>query len=82
MRYAGRSAIVNGLDARVVLRRRTRCARRPSSAATLGQPVLFREALATLYDVVVSDFKYRPRDRLEFRAWLEEQDRTSSPAWA
>ena len=35
----------------------------------------FRETLATLYDVVVSDFQYRPRDRLEFQAWLEEQDR-------
>jgi len=42
---------------------------------TLAQPLLFREALAALYDVVVSDFKYRPRDRSPFFAWLEEQDR-------
>ena len=42
---------------------------------SLKQPVLFREALAGLYHVVVSDYKYRPRDRLEFRAWLEEQDK-------
>src|SRR5439155_10548794 len=72
--YAGRSAIVNGLrDARVVFA--TNRLREPTFfRGDLAQPVLFREALATLYRVVVSDYKYRPRDRLEFRAWLEEQD--------
>jgi SWIM zinc finger len=75
MQYAGRSAIVNGLrDARVVFA--TNKLREPTFfRGDLAQPVLFREALATLYRVVVSDYKYRPRDRLEFRTWLEEQDR-------
>jgi hypothetical protein len=75
MEYAGRSAIVNGLrDARVVFA--TNQKREPTFfRGDLAQPVLFREALATLYRVVVSDYKFRPRDRLEFRAWLEEQDR-------
>ncbi|MCI0458036.1 MAG: SWIM zinc finger domain-containing protein [Gemmataceae bacterium] len=75
MRYAGRSAIVNGLrDARVVFA--TNRLREPTYfRGDLTQPVLFREGLAALYRVVVSDYKYRPRDRLEFRAWLEEQDR-------
>src|SRR5262245_25666980 len=75
MQYAGRSAIVNGLrDARVVFA--TNRLREPTFfRGDLTQPVLFREALAALYHVVVSDYKYRPRDRLEFRAWLEEQDR-------
>lgn len=75
MQYAGRSAIVNGLrDARVVFA--TNKLREPTYfRGDLAQPVLFREALATLYRVVVSDYKFRPRDRLEFRAWLEEQDR-------
>jgi hypothetical protein len=75
MEYAGRSAIVNGLrDARVVFA--TNRLREPTFfRGDLAQPLLFREALATLYRVVVSDYKYRPRDRLEFRAWLEEQDR-------
>src|SRR5262249_26648815 len=40
-----------------------------------GRPLVFREALGALYDVVVSDYKYHPKDRLAFRAWLEEQDR-------
>ncbi|MCC6418458.1 MAG: SWIM zinc finger family protein [Gemmataceae bacterium] len=74
-RYAGRSAIVNGLrEARVVFA--TNQLREPTFfRGDLTQPVLFREALAALYHVVVSDYKYRPRDRLAFRAWLEEQDR-------
>ncbi len=75
MEYAGRSAIVNGLrDARVMFA--TNHLREPTYfRGELREPVLFREALAALYHVVVSDYKYRPRDRLEFRAWLEEQDR-------
>jgi hypothetical protein len=74
-RYDGRSAISNGLDsARVALATNT-LREATFFRGTLGQPVLFREALAALYDVVVSDFKYRPRDRVEFKAWLEAQDR-------
>ncbi len=41
----------------------------------LANPVLTREALSVLHKVVVSDYKYRPKDRLAFKAWLEEQDR-------
>jgi len=75
MEYTGRSTILNGLrDARVQFATNTR--RDPTFfRGSLKQPVLFREALAGLYRVVVSDYKYRPRDRLEFRAWLEEQDK-------
>lgn len=73
--YGGRSAIANGLaDSRVALA--TNLLRETTFfRGTLGQPVLFREALASLHDVVVSDYKYRPRDRVEFQAWLEAQDR-------
>ena len=65
------------------LRHQHACARRPSSAATLGQPLLFREALAALYDVVVSDFKYRPaRPRWSSRPGWRSRTASSSPAWA
>jgi hypothetical protein len=75
-RYEGRSAIVNGLDRAHVALATNTLREATFFRGTLGHPVLFREALAALYDVVVSDFKYRPRDRLEFQAWLAEQDRT------
>jgi hypothetical protein len=75
MQYAGRSNIVNGLrQAHVSFA--TNQKREPTFfRGKLAQPVLFREALAALHQVVVSDYKYRPKDRLAFRAWLEEQDR-------
>jgi hypothetical protein len=41
----------------------------------LGRPLVMREAMAALHRVVVSDYKYRPRERVEFFAWLAEQDR-------
>lgn len=41
----------------------------------VSRPIEFREGLAALHSVVVSDYRYHPKDRLEFKAWLEEQDR-------
>ncbi len=41
----------------------------------LATPLLAREGFAALYDVVVSDFKWRPKERLAYRLWLESQDR-------
>ncbi len=75
MEYAGRSAIVNGLSEGRVAFATNRLREATFLQGTLAQPLLFREALAALYQVVVSDHKYRPRDRLAFWAWLEEQDR-------
>ena len=34
----------------------------------------FREAISALHDVVVSDLKWRPKDREEYKAWLEIQE--------
>lgn len=72
--YAGRSAIRSSLsNSRVQFA--TNTLREPAFfEGTLGQPLTFRDALASLYQVVVSDHKYRPRDRVEFQAWLRRQD--------
>lgn len=74
-KYAGSSGIVSDLaKSRVAFA--TNVLREPSFLeADLGRPLIAREGLAALHAVVVSDFKYRPKDRLEFKAWLEEQDR-------
>lgn len=74
-KYRGQSGIVQGLEtAKMAF-----CTNEVREAAffkgTLGRPLLFREALGALHQVVTSDFKYRPRDRFAFQAWLEEQDR-------
>jgi len=39
----------------------------------LGQGVAFREAISALHDVVVSDLRYKPKDRSEYLAWVERQ---------
>ncbi|RUL87511.1 SWIM zinc finger family protein [Tautonia sociabilis] len=75
-RYAGRSGIANGLSSARVAFATDTFREATFFRGVIGRPVLFREAMAALYQVVVSDFKYRPKDRLEFRAWLEEQDRS------
>jgi hypothetical protein len=73
-KYAGQSAITSGLH-NTDVRFATNALREAAFfKGTLGNPILFREALAALYDVVVSDYKYHPRDRLAFKAWMEAQD--------
>ena len=37
-------------------------------------PLLFREALATLYAIVGSDYRYVPRDRTAYLAYLRRHD--------
>lgn len=75
LKYAGSSAIISGLgSSRVALA--TNVLREPAFLeAELGRPLLARDGLATLHGVVTSDLKYRPKDRLAFRLWLEDQDR-------
>ncbi len=49
-------------------------ARAPVSfEAELARPLLFREAASALHDVVVSDLRFKPRDRGGYRAWLAAQ---------
>ncbi|MCI0459367.1 MAG: hypothetical protein L0Z62_20650 [Gemmataceae bacterium] len=46
---------------------------RVSFAGTLRHPLRFREAVSALHDVVISDLRYKPKDRSAYRAWLAEQ---------
>ncbi|HET6584041.1 MAG TPA: SWIM zinc finger family protein [Nannocystaceae bacterium] len=74
-KYAGQSGVVAGLhDARVAFA--TNELREAAFfRGELARPLVLRDAMAALFAVVVSDLKYRVRDRVAFRAWLEEQDR-------
>lgn len=74
--YEGRSAIVHQKMGRSQVAFATNTLREPTYfEGELQRPMLFREGMAALYDVVVSDYKYRARSRPEFEAWLAEQDR-------
>lgn len=41
---------------------------------TLGEELAFREGISALHDVVVSDLRFKPKDRTEYEAWLAQQD--------
>jgi hypothetical protein len=74
-KYSGQSAIVSTLhESRAAFATNT-LREATFFRGTLGSPLVFREGLAALHDVVVSDFRYHPKDRLAFEAWLEDQDR-------
>ncbi|MGE8556709.1 MAG: SWIM zinc finger family protein [Chryseobacterium jejuense] len=41
----------------------------------LNKKIPFREAISALHDVVVSDLRFKPKDREEYRAWAAEQEK-------
>jgi biotin operon repressor len=40
----------------------------------LGHSVAFREAISALHKVVISDLRYQPKDKTEYKQWRAEQD--------
>ncbi|MFC1609374.1 SWIM zinc finger family protein [Myxococcota bacterium] len=73
-KYKGASAVVHGLKNSQLAFATNTLREATFFEGRLRSPLQLREGLAALYDVVVSDFKYHPRERLEFQKWLEEQD--------
>ncbi len=43
----------------------------------LRQHLAFREAISALHDIVVSDLRFKPKERTDYQAWLAEQE----PIW-
>lgn len=40
----------------------------------LNNKLNFREAISALHDVVVSDMRFRPKDKTEYKKWIDEQE--------
>ncbi len=40
----------------------------------LNKHIPFREAISALHDVVISDLRFKPKDREEYMAWLKTQE--------
>ena len=40
----------------------------------IRQTLLFREAISALHDVVVSDLRFKPKDREEYKRWVTTQE--------
>lgn len=50
-------------------------ARAPVSfEAELAKPLRYREAMSALHDVVISDLRFKPRDKTAYREWLAKQE--------
>jgi hypothetical protein len=73
-KYSGQSAIVNGLHDSYLAFATNTLREAAFFKGEIRDPRILREGLAALYAVVISDYKYHPKDRLEFQAWLEAQD--------
>jgi len=43
-------------------------------SGSLAKAIPFREAISALHDVVISDLRWKPKDRREYMAWREQQD--------
>ncbi|WP_378103792.1 SWIM zinc finger family protein [Chryseobacterium sp. sg2396] len=41
----------------------------------LNKKLPFREAISALHDVVVSDLRFKPKDRAEYHEWVAEQEK-------
>ncbi|MEZ4400656.1 MAG: SWIM zinc finger family protein [Kofleriaceae bacterium] len=43
-------------------------------SGVLGKSVAFREAISALHDVVVSDLRWKPKDKTAYKAWAAQQE--------
>src|ERR671935_1833271 len=71
--YRGRSEIVRGPGGLAVSLAPNLRRDRVSFAGTLRHPLRFREAVSALHDVVISDLRYKPRDKSAYEAYLAQQ---------
>jgi hypothetical protein len=71
--YRGHSAIRGGSGGVEVSLAPNLRRDRVSFAGALRQPLRFREAVSALHDVVVSDLRYKPRDKSAYQAYLASQ---------
>jgi hypothetical protein len=67
--YLGRSALTDG-----ALSFAPNLTREPVAFdAALREPLRFREAISALHDVVISDHRFKPRDKSAYEAWKKSE---------
>ncbi len=72
--YHGDSTVSNGVD-RTAMSFAPDTLRQPTFfRGNLRQPLAFRQAISALHDVVVSDLRWKPKDRTEYLRWRAAQD--------
>jgi hypothetical protein len=73
--YRGRSAVTSTPAGLAVALAPNLRRDRVSFEGVLRDPLRFREAVGALHDVVVSDLRYKPRDKSAYEAYKAEQKR-------
>src|SRR5262249_53559755 len=73
--YRGRSAIRSTPAGLAVALAPNLRRDRVSFEGVLRDPLRFREAVGALHDVVVSDLRYKPRDRSAYETYVAERTR-------
>ncbi|SDL00269.1 hypothetical protein SAMN05421823_104113 [Catalinimonas alkaloidigena] len=73
-KYLGQSSVTS--QARSVDMQFTPDLYRPPTffSGKLAQPIAFREAMSALHHVVVSDLRFHPRDKSDYKAWAAQQE--------
>ncbi len=73
--YRGRSAIVSDRGSLAISLAPNLRRDRVAYDGTLRMPLRFREAIGALHDVVVSDLRYKPKDKSAYEAYIAERRR-------
>jgi hypothetical protein len=76
--YRSRSAVVSTTAGLAVSLAPNLRRDRVSFDGTLSDPLLFREAMGALHDIVVSDLRFKPRDRSDYLAFKAERERNEA----
>jgi hypothetical protein len=71
--YLGRSSIVRQAFGMAVALAPNLRRDRVSFDGILRHPLRFREAVSALHDVVISDLRYKPRDKSAYQAYVQQQ---------
>jgi hypothetical protein len=72
--YHGDSTVSNGID-RTAMSFAPDTLRQPTFfRGKLRQPLAFRQAISALHDVVISDLRWKPKDRTEYLRWRASQE--------
>ncbi len=78
MRYLGRSGLRQADGARILHFAPNLTRDRVALDAALRQPLLFREAMSALHDVVINDLRFKPRDKTAYQEYRRQQQQAES----
>lgn len=73
-RYSGTSSVVNSPNSTGVSFAPDTFREPTFFVGKLNKHLPFREAISALHHIVVSDYRYQPKDNTEYLAWLKKQE--------